>query len=121
LSWVYFVPFVSFCRSFAVIVRFPLAHHSLSEPVPTANFIQLLGDLDAAGSLPDHVLLSFRNPPGTRHPSAGLTRRSCIVATWLVVVEPAAIAGYSGYVPSRVMAVVHARTAVAARALGGWP
>ena len=70
---------------------------------------------------PDHVLLPFRNPPGTRHPATGLTRRAGIVATWLVVVDPATIAGYSGYVPSRAMAVVHARTAVAAKALGGWP
>jgi hypothetical protein len=69
----------------------------------------------------DHVLLPYRNPPGIRHPATGLTRRAAIVATWLVVVDPAAIAGYSGYVPSRAMAVVHAETAVAAKALGGWP
>jgi hypothetical protein len=70
---------------------------------------------------PDHVVLPFRNPPGTRHPATGLTRRAGIVATWLVVVDPAAIAGYSGYVPRKVMAVIHAKTAVAAQALGGWP
>ena len=39
---------------------------------------------------PDHVLLPFQNPPGTRHPATGLTRRAGIVATWLVVVDPAA-------------------------------
>lgn len=70
---------------------------------------------------PDHVVLPFRNPPGTRHPTTGLTRRAGIVASWLVLVDPAAIAGYSGYVPRRTMAVVHARTEAAARALGGWP
>ena len=70
---------------------------------------------------PDHVLLPFRNPPGTRHPATGLTRRAGIVATWLVRVNPAAIAGYSGYVPRRNMAVIHAKTAAAARTLGGWP
>jgi hypothetical protein len=69
---------------------------------------------------PDHVVLPFRNPAGTRHPATGLTRRAGIVATWLVVVDPAAIAGYSGYVPRRAMAVVHAKTAAAAQALGGW-
>jgi mRNA-degrading endonuclease toxin of MazEF toxin-antitoxin module len=70
---------------------------------------------------PDHVLLPFQNPPGTRHPATGLTRRAGIVATWLVVVDPAAIAGYSGYVPRRTMALIQAKTAAAARALGGWP
>jgi mRNA-degrading endonuclease toxin of MazEF toxin-antitoxin module len=70
---------------------------------------------------PDYVLLPFQNPPGTPHPTTGLTRRAGIVATWLVVVDPAAIAGYSGYVPRRTMAVVHAKTAAAAQALGGWP
>jgi mRNA-degrading endonuclease toxin of MazEF toxin-antitoxin module len=70
---------------------------------------------------PDHVLLPFSNPPGTRHPTTGLTRRAGIVASWLVVVEPAAIAGYSGYVPLQTMTVIHAKTAVAAQALGGWP
>ncbi len=70
---------------------------------------------------PDHVVLPFRNPPGTRHPATGLTRRAGIVATWLVVVDPAAIVGLSGYVPRRAMALIHARTAAAARALGGWP
>ena len=33
---------------------------------------------------PDHVVLPFRNPPGTRHPATGLTRRAGIVATCLV-------------------------------------
>lgn len=70
---------------------------------------------------PDDVLLPFRNPPGARHPATGLTRRAGVVATWLVVVDPATIAGHSGYVPSRAMAVIHARTAAAAKALGGWP
>jgi hypothetical protein len=70
---------------------------------------------------PDHVLLPYRNPPGTRHPATGLTRRAGIVATWLVVVDPHAITGRSGYVPTRTMAVIHAKTATAAQALGGWP
>ena len=70
---------------------------------------------------PDEVLLPFRNPPGTRHPATGLTRRAGIVAAWLVVVDRHAITGRSGYVPSRAMAIVHARTEAAAKALGGWP
>ena len=70
---------------------------------------------------PDHVVLPFQNPPGTPHPTTGLTRRAGIVASWLVVVDPAAIAGYSGYVPRRTMALIHQKTAAAAQALGGWP
>jgi mRNA-degrading endonuclease toxin of MazEF toxin-antitoxin module len=70
---------------------------------------------------PDHVALPFRNPPGTRHPVTGLTRRAGIVATWLVVVDSAAVAGYSGHVPPRTMAVIHAKTAAAVKALGGSP
>jgi hypothetical protein len=38
-----------------------------------------------------------------------------------VVVGPAAIVGYSGYVPRRAMTVIHAKTAADAQALGGWP
>jgi hypothetical protein len=46
----------------------------------------------------DYVLLPFKNPPDTRHPATGLTRRAGIVCTWLAVVEPQAISGRSGYV-----------------------
>ena len=70
---------------------------------------------------PDQVMLPFCNPPGSRHPATGLTRRAGIVATGLVVVDQAAIVGYSGYVPRRAMSLIHARTAAAAQALGGWP
>lgn len=69
---------------------------------------------------PDHVLLPFQNPPGTRHPATGLTRRAAIVASWLIRVDPDAIAGFSGQVPPRTMAVIQARTEADARALGGW-
>jgi len=69
----------------------------------------------------DYVLLPFQNPPGTRHPATGLTRRAAIVATWLVVVDRNDITGRSGYVPPRTMAVVQAKTEAAAQALGGWP
>jgi hypothetical protein len=69
---------------------------------------------------PDDVLLPFRNPPGTRHPATGLTRRAGIVSTWLVVVDPANIAGRSGYVPPVNMKVVHTKTEVTAKVLGGW-
>lgn len=70
---------------------------------------------------PDEVLLPFRNPPGSRHPATGLTRRAGIIATWLVVVDRHDITGRSGYVPLRTMAVIRAKTAAAAQALGGWP
>jgi mRNA-degrading endonuclease toxin of MazEF toxin-antitoxin module len=70
----------------------------------------------------DHVLLPFKNPPGTRHPATGLTRRAGIVRTWLVVVDPHDILpGRSGYVPPTNMSVVHAKTAAGAKAIGGWP
>jgi hypothetical protein len=69
----------------------------------------------------DYVLLPFQNPPGTRHPATGLTRRAAIVRTWLVVVDPQDITGRSGYVPAANMSVVHAKTAADAKALGGWP
>ena len=42
----------------------------------------------------EHVVLPFRNPPGTRHPATGLTRRAGIVANWLVIVDPATIADH---------------------------
>jgi hypothetical protein len=69
----------------------------------------------------DHVLLPFKNPPGTRHPATGLTRRAAIVRTWLVMVDPQNITGRSGYVPSANMSVVHSKTAAGAKAIGGWP
>ena len=69
----------------------------------------------------DHILLPFKNPPGSRHPATGLTRRAGIVCSWLVKVDPKEIAGRSGYVPTAAMSVVHAKTAAAAQALGGWP
>jgi mRNA-degrading endonuclease toxin of MazEF toxin-antitoxin module len=70
----------------------------------------------------DHVLLPFKNPPGTRHPATGLTKRAGIVRTWLVVVDPQDILpGRSGYVPPTNMRVVHSKTAAGAKARGGWP
>jgi hypothetical protein len=69
----------------------------------------------------DYVLLPFKNPPGIRHPTTGLTRRAGIVRTWLVVVRPADISpGRSGYVPPTNMKVVHSKTDAGAKALGGW-
>jgi len=68
----------------------------------------------------DYVLLPFKNPPGTRHPATGLTKRAGIVRTWLVVVDPQYITGRSGYVPSPNMSVVHSKTAVDAKVIGGW-
>jgi hypothetical protein len=69
----------------------------------------------------DHVLLPFKNPPGTRHPATGLTRRAGIVRTWLVIVDPQDITGRSGYVPPINMRVIDSMTAADARTLGGWP
>ncbi len=69
----------------------------------------------------DYVLLPFKNPPGTRHPATGLTRKAAIIRTWVVVVDPQDISGRSGYAPSTNMSVVHSKTAAGAQALGGWP
>ena len=70
---------------------------------------------------PDQVVLPFHNPPGTRHPATGLTRRAGIVASWLVTVNRRRITGRSGYVPTAAMNLIQAKTAAAAQALGGWP
>ena len=45
------------------------------------------------GTLPtpltaDYVPLPYKNPPGTRHPKTGLTKRAAVHCGWLVVVRP---------------------------------
>ncbi len=78
------------------------------------------------GTLPpvltaDYVLLPFKNPPGTRHPKTGLTKRAAVLCTWMVTVDPSDVAGRSGFVPPALMVIVNAKTAATARAIGGWP
>ena len=77
------------------------------------------------GTLPepltaDYVVLPYKNPPGTRHPKTGLTKRAAVLCTWLVVVEPKDVVGCSGYVPASSMASVVQKTAARAEAIGGW-
>jgi mRNA-degrading endonuclease toxin of MazEF toxin-antitoxin module len=78
------------------------------------------------GTLPDpltadHVLLPYKNPPGTRHPRTGLTRKAAVLCTWLIKVDPDNVVGRSGFVPPSSMASVGAKTAADAKAMGGWP
>lgn len=77
------------------------------------------------GTLPnpltaDYVKLPYTNPPG-RHPKTGLTKEAAVLCTWIVLVTPNDIQGHSGFVPPSYMAMVHAKTAAKAKAIGGWP
>ncbi len=69
----------------------------------------------------DYVLLPYKNPPGTRHPRTGLTKKAAVLCTWLVTVDPTDVVGRSGFVPASSMASVETKTATSARAIGGWP
>jgi mRNA-degrading endonuclease toxin of MazEF toxin-antitoxin module len=78
------------------------------------------------GTLPipltaDYVVLPYKNPPGTRHPKTGLTKKAAVLCSWLVKVELEAISGRSGFVPPSSMASVEVKTSANARTLGGWP
>ncbi len=73
-------------------------------------------------SLPaDYVLLPYKNPPGTRHPKTGTTRKAAVVCTWIVEVDPGDVTGRSGFVPPSTMCIVYSKAAASAKALGGWP
>jgi mRNA-degrading endonuclease toxin of MazEF toxin-antitoxin module len=79
------------------------------------------------GTLPailtaEYVPLPYKNPPGTRHPKTGLTKRAAVHCTWLVTVPPDDVMGYrSGFVPAAYMKGVISKTATTARTMGGWP
>ena len=68
----------------------------------------------------DYVLLPYKNPPGTRHPKTGTTKKAAVVCSWLVTIEQGKVTGRSGFVPPIPMAVVNAKTAARVMALGGW-
>jgi hypothetical protein len=68
----------------------------------------------------DHVVLPWKNPPG-RHPKTGMTKRAAVLCTWLVQISRNDIQGHSGFVPPGYMALVDAKTATAAKGIGGWP
>jgi mRNA-degrading endonuclease toxin of MazEF toxin-antitoxin module len=78
------------------------------------------------GTLPhpltgDYMLLPYKNPPGTRHPRTGLTKKAAVLCTWLITVDPNKVSGRSGFVPASSMASVDAKTSTSAKVLGGWP
>ncbi len=68
----------------------------------------------------DYVVLPYKNPPGTRHPRTGLTRKAAVLCTWLLIVERRNVVGRSGFVPSSSMASIDLKTSVNARLMGGW-
>ncbi|CAN5882787.1 hypothetical protein BH23PLA1_BH23PLA1_17520 [soil metagenome] len=68
----------------------------------------------------DYVLLPYKNPPGTRHPKTGTTKKTAVVCTWLVEVNPGNVTGRSGFVPPALMKIIDSRTTRAAKLLGGW-
>ena len=78
------------------------------------------------GSLPpilnvDYVLLPYKNPPGTRHPKTGLTKRAAVLCSWIVIIDRDDVVGRSGFVPPAQMRIVNEKAGVSARAIGGWP
>ena len=77
------------------------------------------------GTLPDpltadYVKLPYKNPPG-RHPKTGLTKEAAVLCTWVVAITRNDITGRSGFVPPAYMAMVNSKTALSAKAIGGWP
>ena len=77
------------------------------------------------GTLPDpltsdYVRLPYKNPPG-RHPKTGMTKAAAVLCTWIIPIRTGDIHGRSGFVPPAYMAIVNAKTAATARAIGGWP
>jgi hypothetical protein len=78
------------------------------------------------GTLPpvitsDYVLLPYKNPPGTRHPKTGLTKRAAVLCTWVIIVDPSDVLGRSGFAPPSSMSLIQQKAGAAAKVLGGWP
>ncbi len=69
---------------------------------------------------PDYVLLPYKNPPGSRHPKTGLTKKAAVLCTWICPIDRRDIVGRSGFVPPDTMAIVYSKTAAKARAIGSW-
>jgi mRNA-degrading endonuclease toxin of MazEF toxin-antitoxin module len=77
------------------------------------------------GTLPDpltndYVMLPYKNPPGTRHPRTGLTKKAAVLCSWLVIIERRDVVGRSGFVPSSSMAIIDHKTSANAKTMGGW-
>ena len=68
----------------------------------------------------DYVRLPYKNPPA-RHPRTGMTKVAAVLCTWIVPISPSDIHGRSGFVPPAYMTIVDSKTAVMAKAIGGWP
>jgi hypothetical protein len=99
-----------------VVVLTPDVHLALGSPIIAAA---VTGSIPQALP-PDYVLLPYKNPPGTRHPKTGTTKKAAVVCTWLVVVDPGDIVGRSGFVPDPPMSIVQSKAGAAAKVIGGW-
>lgn len=99
-----------------VVILTPDAALAIGYPIVVAG---------VAGTLPDpltsdYVVLPWKNPPG-RHPKTGMTKRAAVLCTWLLRISSSDICGHSGFVPPPYMLLVNSKTAIAAKAIGGWP
>lgn len=99
-----------------VVVLTPDAAQAAGYPIVVAGVTGTLPDPLTS----DYVVLPWKNPPG-RHPKTGMTKRGAILCTWLVRIGPNDIQGHSGFVPPAYMVLVDSKTAIAAKAIGGWP
>jgi mRNA-degrading endonuclease toxin of MazEF toxin-antitoxin module len=99
-----------------VVVLTPDSALATGSPIVAAAVTGTLPDPLTA----DYVVLPYKNPPGTRHPRTGLTKKAAVLCTWLVTVDPNDVSGRSGFIPASSMASVDARTASSAKAMGGW-
>ncbi len=103
-------------KSRRVVVLTPDVHLAAGLPIVAAC---------VTGSLPrqltsDHVVLPYKNPPGTRHPKTGLTRRAAVLCTWVVTIAPQDVSGRSGFVPPDSMSLIQQKAGAAAQMMGGW-
>ena len=99
-----------------VVVITPNAELAAGYPIVAVGVTSSLQNMTA-----DHVLLPFKNPPGTRHPVTGTVKKSAVLCTWLVVVNPVDISGYSGFTPPANMRLIQQKAGTEAKRLGGWP
>lgn len=98
-----------------VVVITPDAELAAGYPIVVVGVTGSLQNMTA-----DHVLLPYKNPPGTRHPVTGLTKRAAALCTWLVIIDPADLSGLSGFTPPASMRLIERKAGAAAKQLGGW-
>lgn len=102
-------------KSRRVVILTPDTHLAAGYPVVAAGITSSLHNITA-----DHVLLPYKNPPGTKHPVTGLIVKSAVLCSWLVIVDPNDISGVSGFTPPSNMFLIEQKAGAAAKALGGW-